>query len=257
MLDQLFSPQWIFDRCTEASRIYPLILAILIVGMSCAVHILGVYRKSHAKAWLTTTYILFFILPLIVFGSRMFSLFLDPDITSFILPLVGFLATSAAYFWFLWRKRWHPKSLKGKVLQIIITSPLFFIQAFIITFVTAFIIIDCNSWMMWRGVTSAHQLHAHIKWGKMINDSYPTSESQLKSLDEETYQRIINQGAKSKYIYNSDTNKFYWFVRPNQHHIAIFTSEHDFSYYCLNDMYCFNNIPKYPPSFPGPWDQLP
>jgi len=152
-----------------------------------------------------------------------------------------------------------PTNFVVKTMLTILVFFTSFVFMTIMMFITGFLILQCSFAPFWDAIEPAHELHALIKNHKHTNGTYPENEDQLRKLSPDLY-KSISDNAKQTYLYDHESESYTWFVRPSRHYVVIFDSKSDYVIYSIPQLITpshWDQTPNYPPSYPGPWDQMP
>ena len=249
MYDKFLSTQWIFDRCIEGSNLVIPISFLLSVFFCFLLYKL--LKISHLKH----LFLYFFLIPVLIFNilGVLFSF-----VSVFILYAdMGFIVVVSVAVLIKYFNLWNGNKIKV-ALSFIVTSLLFLPFVVFVYFLVGFFIINCNpSMQFFKAIQAAHEIHGKMKEQKLMYGYWPKDEEQLKQILPEEYLKVVSS-AKSKYVYDSKSDSFVWFVRPSKYHLVIFDTEKEFTFYKFPGQFGFiNPIQEYPPSYLGPWDQLP
>lgn len=198
----------------------------------------------------------FFLVVFLTFWPVSFFTMLPPRLLTFSLSITISIVIGL-YLRNIYKGDFYKRSLKKKIFQTLLAAPLFIPTSTMTVYFLGFVIVGCYApRQFWPGIDAAHKVHSQIKIYKGNNGYWPKSETQVKQLDSKNY-NLVTDNAKTKYIYDSNNDNYYWFVRPSRFSVAIYTNQKDFEQYCLDIIFCLGPWPQYPPNFLGPWDKLP
>lgn len=264
MYDKFGSPQWVFDICIVASKLNYLVVIFIGALLSTFLYLVlktRVHEKS-AAASLVTNVLTLVLTAISVFGIIFVISFIAPEIYHspdmkerifFTLIMLSPLVTIL----FLLSNRWKHGGITLIPYKAILFGTLFFLPiSFVIYFFVG--IFNCSAaGQFFLGIYPAHEIHATMKDYYQRGLGWPKSEEELKNLDTSSYYAVITN-AKTKYVYDLATGSYTWFVRPSRYQVFIFDDKRDFAIYTLSSLFNFTNTKAhYPPSYEGPWDQLP
>lgn len=281
MYNQIFSPQWIFDRCMEISSLdwWPAI--ILSIAITTPFYVIAHFIIKKANKFLKESpafirnikIVLFvlFIIPLffsfiVTIGILSLS-FENPTfpntISNIFIILIALLLSIFTLIFINKSLKWISEkslSISLKIILIGFTSILSFPIAVVFILFIGYGLAGCSAPnQFWPAVFAAHNIHGKLKENYLSNGYLPKTEEELQDVNRTEYKKI-KDNAKTKYIYNPQTNSFIWFVRPSKYFIAVFDTQNDYKLYRLTNReigWSKEEVSMYPPKYEGPWNQLP
>ncbi len=281
MYNQIFSPQWIFDRCMEISslNLWPAIILSTLITISF--YTLSNFFINKANKYLKESPALIRIIKIVLFVLFIIPLFFSflmtililglnfenptfPNTTNNIFIILIALLLSIFTLIFINKSlKWisdKSLSLALKLILIAFTSILSFPIAMIFILYVGYGVVGCRAQtQFWPGIIAAHEIHGKLKENYLATSQLPKTESELEMLDDNTYKNITNN-AKTKYIYDPQKNSFTWFVRPSRYFVAVFDTQSDYKLYRLTNReigWFKESVSQYPPIYDGPWNKLP
>jgi len=177
------------------------------------------------------------------------------------LPLTFLLTLVFAFlFYLLIRKSkfiLHPKII-GYFLIYLIILPVVFYVVLLVGSIFGHGVVGCSDWkQFYPAVNAAHKIHATMKQNYIDGHGWPENLDELEMIDSQLFD-VITENSKVNYVYDSYTDSYTWFVRPSRYFVVILDKGGEFGFYRLSPfMRHFFKLALYPPSYDGPWDQLP
>lgn len=268
MYDRILSPQWIFDRCIEGSFLISDTLGtITVIGL----FILLIYwamgslqqKKYRFPAlfvliplsliWLVGLYMLLGIGASLWMSDLLESLPVSPlyaAVIAFFVILIGgwvilalYRARNSPYWW-------------AKVAAFLL-SLLMSVGSYIgVIFAAEFY--GCNAYRQYYpAISAAHELHGVMKTWHDAGKPWPANLEELEKLDSKSFKRMM-ESAKVRYVVDSAKGSFTLFVRPSRYSAVVFDDTSDYRYYQLHTFHPVEaGEYSYPPSYPGPWNEMP
>lgn len=272
--DRILSPQWIFDRCIEETSIL-LVLLLVDCGLNALIFIVSRDEKtanSVAPAHVlrrVAGYLMMVVIGLLSFRAVMFM----PEVLvpSKVTSLIRSTRKIIAIIWAgvgtlaLWKLYHRIYRIKRKLLTAgaaVIFGAIYFVPVSIL-FVLSKGQTTCSaSGQFWPAIMAAHPIHGQLKIDVMEGKKLPKDHNEFVSRVDSALYETIRKNAKTLYLYDASTNTFTWFVRPSRYYVVVFDSRQDYKLYRLSTVHSFINekvtpLPYFPPSYEGPWDQLP